>query len=111
MVGTQIALLRKKAGMTQAELAQHIHVSPSTIGMYEQGRRQPAIPILSAISKEFNVSIDYLVFGTAHSRNDIKKILSAIKDCYERDLPTDQKKSYNPTRYRLAIELLDILFN
>ena len=46
MVGIQIAALRKRAGLTQAELARHMHVSPSTIGMYEQGRRLPAIPTL-----------------------------------------------------------------
>ena len=56
MVGRQIAALRKSAGLTQAELARHMHVSPSAIGMYEQGRRLPAVPTLAALSQEFNVS-------------------------------------------------------
>ena len=33
--------LRMKSGLTQAELAEKIKVSPSSIGMYEQGRREP----------------------------------------------------------------------
>ena len=63
MVGVQIAVLRRGAGMTQAELARHIHVSASAIGMYEQGRRLPAAPILIALSRVFDVTIDYLVTG------------------------------------------------
>ena len=74
MVGVQIAALRKSAGLTQAELARHMHVSPSTIGMYEQGRRLPAIPMLTALSREFNVTIDYLVTGVLSNRNHLAHI-------------------------------------
>ena len=74
MVGIQIAALRKRAGLTQAELARHMHVSPSTIGMYEQGRRLPAIPMLTALSREFNVTIDYLVTGVLCNRNHLAHI-------------------------------------
>ena len=74
MVGRRIAALRKSAGLTQAELARHMHVSPSTIGMYEQGRRLPAIPMLTALSREFNVTIDYLVTGVLRNRNHLAHI-------------------------------------
>ena len=78
MLGTRIAILRKCAGMTQTELASHIHVSPSTIGMYEQGRRLPTISILTALSQEFNVTIDYLISGTPSSVMDAHAIASII---------------------------------
>lgn len=74
MVGRRIAALRKSVGLTQAELARHMHVSPSTIGMYEQGRRLPAIPMLTALSREFNVTIDYLVTGVLCNRNHLAHI-------------------------------------
>ena len=32
--------------------------------MYEQGRQEPSIDILDAVSKEFDTSIDYLITGT-----------------------------------------------
>ena len=64
MLRKQIEFLRRKKGWSQAELASRLHISPSTIGMYEQGRREPPIDILVAMSKEFNVSIDYLITGT-----------------------------------------------
>lgn len=34
--------LRKSKGISQKELANYIDVSPSLVGMYEQGRRKPS---------------------------------------------------------------------
>ena len=64
MLGKRITALRKQAGLSQAELAKRVNVSASAIGMYEQGRREPPIDILVAMSNEFDVSIDYLITGT-----------------------------------------------
>jgi len=64
MLGKQIESLRRKKGWSQAELANRLHISPSTVGMYEQARREPPIDILVAMSKEFDVTIDYLITGT-----------------------------------------------
>lgn len=61
MLKKQIESLRIKKGWSQAELARRLHLSPSTVGMYEQGRREPPIDILVAMSEEFGVTIDYLV--------------------------------------------------
>lgn len=63
MLNKQIESLRRKKGWSQAELARRLHISPSTVGMYEQGRREPSIDILVAMSEEFGVTIDYLVTG------------------------------------------------
>ena len=64
MLGKQIESLRRKKGWSQAELARRLHISPSTVGMYEQGRREPPIDILIAMAQEFDVTIDYLITGT-----------------------------------------------
>lgn len=63
MLVNQIIYLRKKAGMSQLQLAQQLNIGPSAIGMYEQGRRTPSIDILIQMSKLFNVSLDYLITG------------------------------------------------
>lgn len=63
MLSKRIAHLRKKAGMSQSRLALALNVSPSTIGMYEQGRRIPDLPTLISISRLFGVSLDYLITG------------------------------------------------
>lgn len=63
MLGARIAALRRRAGMSQAELAKRLKVSASAIGMYEQGRRQPAADTLVALGGVFGVSVDYLLTG------------------------------------------------
>lgn len=63
MLSKQITYLRKLSGMSQSQLAAAINVSPSTIGMYEQGRRTPDIPTLISISRLFGVSLDFLITG------------------------------------------------
>ncbi len=61
MLGERIAALRIKAGLSQADLAAMINVSPSTIGMYEQGRREPSPGILVCLAKSLGVTTDYLL--------------------------------------------------
>lgn len=61
MLGSRIAVMRQRAGLSQAALAEKIHVSSSTIGMYEQGRREPSMSILALIARELHVTTDYLL--------------------------------------------------
>ena len=63
MLAEQIASLRKQAGMSQQQLANKLMVVPSTIGMYEQGRRTPSIDILIQMAEVFQVSLDFLITG------------------------------------------------
>ena len=56
MLGTRIAALRREAGLSQAELAQRLQVSPSALGMYEQERREPSMQTLVKLSRELGVS-------------------------------------------------------
>ena len=62
-LGFRIRLLRVLKGMTQAELAKKLHIGASAVGMYEQGRREPNIDTLIALSNIFEVSIHFLCAG------------------------------------------------
>ena len=44
MTADELRALRKRLGMTQAQLAAALEISPSSISNYEGGRR-PALPI------------------------------------------------------------------
>ena len=68
MLGNRIALLRRKANLSQRELAEALEVSPSAVGMYEQGRRVPAAELLVAMAALFGVSTDYLLTGVDRER-------------------------------------------
>lgn len=56
--------LRNSCGLTQAEMAEKIGISRSTIGMYETGAREPDFETLEKIADFFNVDIDYLLGRT-----------------------------------------------
>lgn len=53
--------LRENKGLTQAELAKLVDISASSIGMYEQGRREPSKEVLLQFADFFNVSVDYIL--------------------------------------------------
>ena len=63
MLGMRIAIYRKMRGLSQAELAERLGVSPSAVGMYEQGRRIPSVDILILLAREFCVSLHFLITG------------------------------------------------
>ena len=54
--------LRLASAFTQAEMAEKLSISKSTISMYENGKREPDFETLELIADFFNVNIDYL-FG------------------------------------------------
>lgn len=65
MLGARIAALRRQANLSQAELAKRLKISPSAMGMYEQGRREPSAETLVAIARELQVTTDFLLTGQA----------------------------------------------
>ena len=77
MLGARIAVLRRNAGLSQAEMAQILGVSPSTVGMYEQGRRQPAVETLVRLAELFHVSTDFLLTGRVETPQESAVIRQA----------------------------------
>ena len=64
----QIAMLRKRNNMTQAELAEKLSISYQAVSQWENGNTFPDITMLPEIAKIFNVSIDAL-FNEENSSN------------------------------------------
>ena len=63
MLGFFIQQFRKERGWSQLQLSKELNVSPSAVGMYEQGRRIPDLETLITLSRLFDVSLDYLITG------------------------------------------------
>ena len=59
--GTKLRKLRDSIDKTQLELSKLLHVTKSTISMYERNERTPSPDILKKYSQLFDVSIDYLL--------------------------------------------------
>ena len=64
-IGRRIAALRAEQNMTQAELAERLHLSDKAVSKWETTDSCPDINLLPALSDIFGVSIDYLVRGEA----------------------------------------------
>lgn len=82
--------MREEKGLTQSELGKELGISPSTVGMYEQGRRVPDVPILKKMSAFFNVSIDYLLENVNHNvpmkmPKDLNKFLQQSEIIFDGD--------------------------
>ncbi|MBQ4324918.1 MAG: helix-turn-helix transcriptional regulator [Clostridia bacterium] len=60
-VGHNITALRKRSGMTQAELAEQLCYSDKAISKWECGDTAPDILVLTQLAELFGVSLDYLV--------------------------------------------------
>ena len=59
--GNILKTIRTQQDIRQSDLAKAIGVSPSTIGMYEQGRRDPDSDTVIKLAEYFNVTTDYLL--------------------------------------------------
>lgn len=78
----RIISLRNEKNLTQSQLAEELNISPSAIGMYEQGRRKPSYELLEELCDYFNVDMDYL---TGRSN---------IKNRFQEDLKNKREKNY-----------------
>ena len=70
--------LRLSRGITQEELAKVLGVSPSTVGMYEAGKRQPNFEMEEKIADYFNVTLDTLRGIQEEKKVDAKTIVDRI---------------------------------
>jgi transcriptional regulator with XRE-family HTH domain len=88
-LGDNMMLLRKKKGLSQADLGKLIGTSGDVIGRYERGDINPSIDVVANIAGALEISIDYLVGKTQ---------IVMDKDAVERledisNLP-EEKKNY-----------------
>lgn len=62
-IGYTIAILRRRQGLTQSELAARLKVSDKTVSKWENGLGYPEITQFPALAGLFGVSIDYIMTG------------------------------------------------
>lgn len=58
---TKLARLRKREGLSQAEVAEKLDVSRQAVSRWEAGESRPSTDNLQALSKLYHVPLDYLL--------------------------------------------------
>ena len=82
-----IKYYRKRAGLSQSDLADKLGVARTTIASYEQGRRHPDFETEEKIADFFNIDLNTLRGVSVPALdNDAKELLSIY-----RSLDTDSK--------------------
>jgi transcriptional regulator with XRE-family HTH domain len=88
-LGDNMMLLRKKKGLSQADLGKMIGTSGDVIGRYERGDITPSIDVVEKISDALEVSIDYLIGKTKMVLD--KETVERLEDISKL---SEDKKSY-----------------
>lgn len=60
--------MRIDRGLTQAQIAEILHVSQNTYSQYEIGTTRYPLDVVIALAKYYRVSVDYLVGLTDHPK-------------------------------------------
>lgn len=114
-VGKTIALLRKRKGLTQVELAEKLGVSDKAVSKWESESGFPEISQLPVMANLFNVTIDYIMTGKEPEKEVIaisKAELCAKTDNIDlaeevKDLPKDENNK-NIVDYILHYQSLKV---
>jgi transcriptional regulator with XRE-family HTH domain len=69
-LGQRIQELRKKANLSQGDLASKVDISYPQMSRYEIKDVQPPADVLKRLAEVFGVSIDYLVNGSLNDKAD-----------------------------------------
>ena len=67
-IGNRLMQYRKKAGLSQEELADKLGVSRQAVSKWECGESSPDTDNLIALAKIYNVSLDELIYGKEEAR-------------------------------------------
>ena len=61
--GLYLALLRRRAGYTQMEAAEKLHISNKAVSKWESGKGLPEVTILPAVAALYGVTVDEILMG------------------------------------------------
>ena len=80
--GEKLALLRKKKGITQEELAELLQVSRQSVSRWEMDVTFPETDKLIKLSRMYECSIDFLLNENLQEKEE-RDMSTSIEDCYQ----------------------------
>ena len=93
-IGLRIAVLRKKAGLSQTELAEKLGISPQAVSKWESGKNLPDIDTFCELAWLFNTTLDSIVNSELFFDNSKEKQV----------LPANVKKLVSSSSQRKLLE-------
>lgn len=73
-IGEKIYLLRKKAGISQEELAQQVNISRQAVSKWERDESPPDTEKVILLSSIFSVSTDYLLMDDIENHTNTQNV-------------------------------------
>lgn len=70
MIGEKIAKARKKLNISQAQLAQHLFISPQAVGKWERGESIPDIITFNRLAEILGVDLNYFSENFSSAANE-----------------------------------------
>ncbi|MGG6437422.1 helix-turn-helix transcriptional regulator [Saccharococcus caldoxylosilyticus] len=92
MIGDNIRIFRKKAKMTQMELAQKANISRSYLADVERNRYNPSLETLKAIASALNVPVNSLIGEEDDKNSNHDNQLPELTEKDERDIAKDLQR-------------------
>ena len=88
MIGMRIRNIRKRAGISQEELAESVDISATHISHIENGSTKLSLTVLVNIASVLSVQIDELLFDHVSSSSDhiISNIIGSLSSCSKQQL-------------------------
>lgn len=108
--------LRKLNDLNQEQLANKLNVSPSAIGMWEQGRRQPDNETIKNMANLFGVSTDYLLDNevsqefkeqTEENQELLRAVAEGLQDPLTRALYSKASELKNDRDKRMILNVIN----
>lgn len=90
-IGNRIRDSRKRAGLTQKELAKKLNLSAQVVSNWERNYTNPIYEDISNLSNILNVSADYLVGKTEDPSISVEKLMNEIPERLRNSILRDTK--------------------
>ena len=74
-IGNKIKLLRANKGVTQEQLAEHLHISGQAVSKWENETSTPDITMLPLLAEYFGITIDELMDYKLNALTDKEKFI------------------------------------
>jgi len=90
MIGNEIAEARKRANISQAQLAQRLFISSQAVGKWERGESMPDITTFNRLAEILGVDLNYFSESIQSAATEMEPVEPLIKQSDE--LPSGKLK-------------------